>query len=103
MAELFIKGLIVHLVVDFFLQSDWLSENKKQIGHPAAWLHSALHLLGYLLVFSLPIAIGLALSHLVLDVRRPLVWWRSSLAKTRKGRTPAPFTFCKTRPPTSSC
>jgi len=91
MAELFIKGLIVHLVVDFFLQSDWLSENKKQIGHPAAWLHSALHLLGYLLVFSLPIAIGLALSHLVLDVRRPLVWWRKLFSQNPQGEDARTF------------
>jgi hypothetical protein len=75
--ELFLKGLIVHLVADWFLQSDWMSENKTDLNHPAAWVHSGLHTAGYLLVFPIPVAIALGFSHLLIDTRKPLTWLRS--------------------------
>ena len=85
MAELFIKGLIVQLFVDWFLQPDWMSENKTKLGHPAAWVHGILNTLGNLLVFSWPIALGLGLSHMLLDTRTPLNWWRQLLHQNPEG------------------
>lgn len=76
MAELFIKGLIIHLLVDFFLQSDWIAQHKTNLRHPAAWLHGALNVIGNLLVFSPAIAISLGLTHMLIDMRYPLIWWR---------------------------
>jgi len=91
MAELFIKGLIVHLVVDFFLQSDWISDNKTNILHPAAWVHGVLNTLGNLLVFTAPIAIGLGISHILLDTRYPLRWWRQLFRQNPQGEDARTF------------
>ena len=91
MAELFIKGLIVHLLVDFFLQSDWMAEHKTNLMHPAAWLHSALQLFGNLLVFTPPIAIGLGFSHILIDTRYPLRWWRRLLGQNPQGKDAGTF------------
>ncbi|MEX1247112.1 MAG: hypothetical protein WEA61_01400 [Anaerolineales bacterium] len=85
MAELFIAGLIVHLVVDWFLQADWVSANKSSLRHPAAWVHSGLYVLGNLLVFSPLIAVLLGLSHMLLDTRVPLRWWRRLLQQDPQG------------------
>lgn len=76
MFKLFLKGLVVHLVADWFLQSDWMSQNKTSLLHPAAWVHSGIHMLGNLLVFSPLVAIMLSTTHLLIDTRKPLVWLR---------------------------
>lgn len=85
MFELFLKGLIVHLVADWFLQSDWMSANKTSLLHLAAWAHSGIHTIGNLLVFSPPIAIALGLSHLLIDTRKPLIWLRKLFQQNPKG------------------
>jgi hypothetical protein len=76
MVQLFLKGLIVHLVADWMLQSDWMSENKTSLRHPAAWVHSGIHTVGYLLVFAWPVALALGVSHILIDTRVPLRWVR---------------------------
>jgi hypothetical protein len=85
MAELFIKGLLVHLLVDWFLQSDWISEHKADLRHPAGWVHGGLYAAGNLLVFSAPIAIALGLAHVLLDTRKPLAWLRRLLQQHPQG------------------
>ena len=79
MFETFLEGLIVHLVVDWFLQSDWMAESKTNFLHPAAWIHSGFYTLGMLLVFDPVIAVGLGISHLLIDLRKPMVWLRRML------------------------
>ena len=85
MFEPFLKGLIVHLVADWFLQSDWMSANKINLMHPAAWVHSGIHTIGYLLVFDPPVAIGLGITHILIDTRRPLIWLRRLFQQNPKG------------------
>jgi hypothetical protein len=85
MAELFIKGLIVHLLVDFFLQSDWMAQHKTNLGHPAAWLHGALNVIGNLLVFTPAIAVSLGIAHTLIDLRYPLTWWRGLFRQDPQG------------------
>jgi hypothetical protein len=85
MAELLIKGLIVHLVVDFFLQPDWIADNKMHLRHPAAWAHGALNIAGNLLVFAPIIAIGLGITHILIDTRIPLRWWRRLFQQDPQG------------------
>jgi len=85
MAELFLKGLIVHLVADWFLQSDWMSENKTDLSHPAAWVHSGIHTIGYLLVFPVSGALLIGLSHLLIDTRKPLIWLRQLFHQNPQG------------------
>lgn len=85
MFELLLKGLIVHLVADWFLQSDWMVANKTSLLHPAAWVHTGIHTLGYLLVFNPVIAFALGISHLLIDTRRQLTWLRKAFQQNPKG------------------
>lgn len=76
MAELFLLGLLAHLVADWFLQSDTMAQKKVSLLSPWAWIHGGIHF-GLLAIFwpALP-ALGVALSHILIDTRRPLIWWR---------------------------
>jgi hypothetical protein len=85
MSELFLKGLVVHLIADWFLQSDWMSENKTSLLHPAAWVHSGIHTVGNLFIFSPMIAIALGISHLLIDTRKPLIWLRQIFQQNPRG------------------
>ena len=70
-----IWAVIIHLVVDWFLQTEWMAVNKTNLKHPAAYVHSGLHTLGMLLIFPWWLAIGLGISHLLIDTRKPVIWW----------------------------
>jgi hypothetical protein len=85
MPDLFIKGLAVHLLADWILQSDWMSENKVSLRHPAAWLHSGIHTLGFLLVFPPLSALLLGISHLLIDTRLPLNYLRKIMGQKADG------------------
>jgi hypothetical protein len=85
MFDLFLKGLIVHLVADWFLQTDWISANKTDLGHVAAWVHSGIYTIGNLLIFPPAMALALGLSHLLIDTRRPLIWLRRIFRQNPQG------------------
>jgi hypothetical protein len=72
---LLVWGVVVHLVVDWLLQNDWMALNKVDLRHPAAWVHSGIHTLGSLLVFAWPAALLIGVTHLLIDTRKPLFWW----------------------------
>lgn len=91
MTELFLKALIVHLVADFFLQSDWMSQNKSGLGHPAAWVHGGLHTMGNLLVFPAWMALLIGISHVVIDMRTPMIWLRRILRQNPQNPTAPAF------------
>jgi hypothetical protein len=91
MFELFLKGLMVHLIADWFLQNDWMSANKTSLLHPAAWAHSGIHTLGYLLVFNPLVAVIVGISHLLIDTRRPLTWLRQIFQQSPKGNIAVVF------------
>lgn len=68
-------AVVIHLVVDWLLQNEWMACNKTSLKHPAAYVHSGLHALGLLLVFPWHIALGVGVTHLLIDTRRPVTWW----------------------------
>lgn len=72
---LLVWGLVVHLIADWLLQSDWMALNKTDLRHPAAWAHSAIHTVGFCLVFTWPVAVVIGFTHLLIDTRKPLLWW----------------------------
>jgi hypothetical protein len=72
---LFVWGFVIHLVADWLLQNEWMANYKSDLRHPAAWTHSGIHCAGLLLVFAWPVALLIALSHLLIDTRLPLIWW----------------------------
>lgn len=91
MAELFFRALIIHLTADWFLQSDWMSANKTDLNHPAAWVHSGIHTIGYLLIFPVQAGLLLGFSHLLIDTRKPLIWLRQVFQQNPQGVTAPVF------------
>ena len=75
--ELLVWGTVIHLVVDWLFQNDWIAENKANLRHPAGYVHAGMHGLALLLVFPAGAAAALAVVHLLIDTRRPLQWWAS--------------------------
>ncbi|MGH2946490.1 MAG: DUF3307 domain-containing protein [Solirubrobacteraceae bacterium] len=73
--ELLVWGVVVHLLVDWLLQNRWVAQNKHSLRRPAGYVHAGLHGVAMLLVFSPPAALAIAVAHLLIDTRRPLMWW----------------------------
>ena len=86
MSELFIAGLIAHLIADWFFQNEWQALNKTNPLHPAGYLHAAIH--GYLMLrFGFPwaAALWIAVAHWLIDLRFGLAWWRQGFCQTTEG------------------
>jgi len=74
-APFLIWGLVAHLVADWLFQSSYMAQYKTDLKHPASWVHAGIHFVLYLFVFPWPVALLLALIHLLIDTRKPLQWW----------------------------
>lgn len=88
-AELITYGIVVHLVCDWLLQNAWMADNKASLLHPAAWVHSGIHFVGALLVFPPLFALLIGLTHILIDTRKPLKWWRAFYRQTTDPANPA--------------
>lgn len=73
--DVLIWAVVIHLVFDLLLQTEWMAQNKTSLRHPAAYVHSGLHALGLLLIFPWWLALGVGITHLLIDTRRPVTWW----------------------------
>ena len=87
--DLMVWGLVAHLVADWLLQNEWMAFNKTNIRHPAAWVHGAIHLFLLSFVFRDTVALLLCLSHIIIDTRKPLIWWRRLIRQTTDPSNPA--------------
>jgi hypothetical protein len=83
--SLLLWGMVIHLLCDWLLQNDWMARNKAILKHPAAYVHSGIHLVGLLLIFPPLAAVAIAFIHLLIDTRLPLVAWRNLFRQTRTG------------------
>lgn len=102
--DLLAFGIAIHLFADFPLQNDWMANNKAKRRerwrrrwndhsdtqprdrwwdrHPAAYVHAGIH--GVLLAFVFGwVAIPLAVVHLIIDTRKPVVWWSQLVKQTQ--------------------
>jgi hypothetical protein len=99
---LMVWGLVAHLIADWPLQNDWMAQNKMKrrprfwtdnVGdggwhepwwsrHPAAYVHAGIHGVLLALVFGW-IALPLALVHLAIDTRVPVVWFSRLMRQTQ--------------------
>lgn len=85
--KLFCCGLAWHWIADWILQNDWMARNKSSLFHAASWVHSGIHLIGLLVIFY-PIwwvAVFIGVTHILIDTRLPLVWWRKFYRQTTIG------------------
>lgn len=83
--NLLLWGIVIHLIADWIFQNQWMADNKSSLKHPAAYVHSGIHLIALLIVFPPLAAVLLAVSHLLIDTRKPLQWWRSFFRQTQDG------------------
>jgi len=92
-SNLFIAGFIAHIIGDFMLQNEWMATYKTSLLHPASWVHSGIHFIVLLFVFSPFLALLLAISHLLIDTRVPLREWRRFYKQTNDPKNPAFISF----------
>lgn len=89
--ELVVWGTVLHLVVDWMLQNEWIAEHKPDLRHPAGYVHAAAHAAALAIVFPPLAAVGLGVVHLAIDTRRPLAWWARTISQTTTGTIAAPI------------
>jgi len=78
-------GLVAHLVADWLFQNTWQAQYKRDWRHPAAWVHSGIHTFLYLFIFPWYVAIALGVIHMMIDTRKPLLWWEKYVKQTHDG------------------
>lgn len=83
--ELLVWGAVIHLVVDWLGQTEWIALNKPDLKHPAAYLHAGVHALALWIVFPLGAALALGVAHLAIDTRRPLEVWSRVMSQPKEG------------------
>jgi len=109
--DLLIWGIVVHLVIDWLAQNEWMAVNKAKRRlkrcnrgmlpaghratysrwwdrHPAAYVHAGLHGLAQLLVFPWPAALAIGVTHLLIDTRKPVEWWSKLIRQTQPAEVP---------------
>jgi hypothetical protein len=85
-SDLLVWGIVVHLIADWPLQNDWMANNKANLHSAAGYVHAGIHGLALALVFGW-IAAPLAVAHLLIDTRKPVVWWSKLIRQTQpRGR-----------------
>jgi hypothetical protein len=72
---LFVWGSFLHLVADWILQNEWMSRHKRDLRHPAGWVHGGIHALLMTVVFPWQAAVAVGFIHVLVDTRKPLDWW----------------------------
>jgi hypothetical protein len=83
--KLFVWSFVWHLFADWILQNSWMSDHKSSLKHLAAYVHSGIHLIGLLFIFPWWMALIIAATHLLIDTRVPLKWWRKVYRQTTEG------------------
>lgn len=78
---LLIWGGVAHLIADWLLQNEWMVRHKQDLRHPAAWTHGVIHLAALCLVLPWPLALLISVSHVLIDTRKPIHWWKQLVGK----------------------
>jgi hypothetical protein len=91
-SDLLIWGIVLHLIADWPLQNDWMANNKADLRNAAGYVHAGIHGLLLALVFGW-VAIPLAVLHLLIDTRKPVVWWSRRVRQTQPGASTSNVTY----------
>lgn len=81
-SDLMIWGLVLHLVADWPLQNEWMVQNKESLRHPAGYVHAGIHGCLLVLIFGW-VAVPLAIVHLLIDTRKPVIWWSKLIGQSQ--------------------
>lgn len=81
---LLVWGACLHFIADWPLQSEWMAKKKVKVFHPAGYVHATIQGLCLAVVFGWA-AIPLAIAHLLIDFRKPVVWWSKLVRQTQPG------------------
>lgn len=81
LTALLVWGGLAHLVADWLLQNEWMVQHKQDLRHPAGWVHGAIHSLALLLFLPWSLALLIGLSHVLIDTRLPVRWWKRLAGK----------------------
>jgi hypothetical protein len=80
-SELMVWGIVLHLIADWPLQNDWM-QNKTSLLHPSGYVHAGIHGLLFSIIFGW-VALPLAVAHLLIDTRWPIIWWSYLIRQTQ--------------------
>jgi len=83
---LFIDLLAIHAVCDWFLQNQWQADNKANQKHIAGYVHAGIHGLGCLIVLPWHLALFVAVTHWLIDLRLFIPWWRKLIGQGSKSQ-----------------
>ena len=83
----FSLAVLLHLVADWILQSDWMANHKANLRHPAGWVHGVIHVALMLLAFPPLIALSIGILHVLIDTRLPAQFW----SRIYKGPSNGPY------------
>lgn len=81
-SDLLIWGIVLHLIADWPLQTDWMAKNKANLKSPAGYVHAFVHGAFLSLIFGW-VALPLAILHLLIDTRWPVVMWSKLMGQTQ--------------------
>jgi len=93
---LLVWGFVAHCVADWFFQNHYQATTKGDLRKGGGWLHAGIHGGCALVVFPWPVAAALALVHLLIDTRHPLLWWGKLVGQStpeQAGQAYLPFAF----------
>ena len=76
-------GVVIHLVIDWLAQNEWMAVNKANLRHPAGYVHAGLHGAAQLSIFPWPAALVIGVTHLLIDTRKPVAWWSRLIRQTQ--------------------
>lgn len=102
-SDLLVWGIVLHFIADWPLQNDWMVNNKmlrryrwhKSTNgpmdtwwdrHPSAYVHAGIHGVLLALIFGW-LAVPLAIVHLIIDTRAPVMWWSKKIGQTQPSGT----------------
>lgn len=82
-SDLLVWGIVAHLIADWPLQNEWMASKKQwPFLYWAAWVHAGIHMVLLSFIFGW-VAVPLAIVHLIIDTRYPVVWWSEWIKQTQ--------------------
>ncbi len=82
----FYDYMMAHFIADWIFQNEWIAVNKTNLRHPALYIHGFIHfVLIVALTGAIIPAIIIAVIHMVIDTRIPLMWWMNFYKQTTDG------------------